>query len=292
MASSTTDLLPPLRWIALLAALWAWPSFSFAAEWTSGGELGLEGRSFLNDGDRRTTDQGLALAGRFELRHDHEAWAEKTKIVGRLDRYDRARDTFFPEELWLQFTANLPRLRLGIDTVTWTALEAFHPADTVNSRNFDSDLENFEKIGEPMLAAKFDVAEGSTVSALFMPVYVKTLIPSPYSRLNLSGPHSEAEAFEDQADRNSTSDRKCANEGARRSSENFSQCNLEHGRHPFCNKCAKPARPPRRVPTEIDPSVSSWIMGTAADMRADGRHFAGYRESARRHHAVLPYPID
>jgi hypothetical protein len=186
---------PRLRSILLGLAAASLPSLALATEAspperkrllgeiTSRGEVAVESRIFRDDDLPITRDRALALFGRLEWRHQHAPFEEKIRGYGRADHYDRARSTVVLEEAWLQVRRGRLRLRLGADLVNWTATEAFHPADVINARNLDSDLENLEKVGEPMAAVQVGLFEGMTASVLFMPVYMKTLFPSPKSRL-------------------------------------------------------------------------------------------------------------
>ena len=170
--------------------------------WTSRGELGLEGRAFWNDDDPITIDQGLGMFGRLEVDHRHGRFEEKARGFGRLDVFDPERTTLVGEEIWAQVQGERLRLRVGMDIVTWTALEAFHPVDVINARNLDSDLENLEKIGEPMAALQVQPFEGTTLTAMFMPVYMETLFPSPRSRLNFAAPGVDLRDARQLLDRN------------------------------------------------------------------------------------------
>ena len=156
---------------------------SWLGQITSRGEVAVETRLFRNDHAVATRDRALALFGRLEWRRQHAPFEEKVRGYGRADHYDRGRSTMVLEEAWVQFRRGRLRLRLGADLINWTATEAFHPADVINARNLDSDLENLEKVGEPMAALQVGLLEGMTASFMFMPVYSKTLFPSPRSRL-------------------------------------------------------------------------------------------------------------
>jgi hypothetical protein len=159
-----------------------------AGGWSSRGELALETRAFRNDHDPVTRDYGVGMFGQLELRYERGFFQAKGRGFGRLDANDRQRTTLVDEEAWLQAQSDRLRLRIGVDVVNWTALEAFHPADVINARNLDSDLENFERIGEPMAALQVRAFEQTTITAMFMPVYMTTRFPSPYSRLNFAPP--------------------------------------------------------------------------------------------------------
>jgi hypothetical protein len=169
--------------LSLLALAAAAPA---RAEVTSKGELAVEGRAFPDDDNELTHDQALGLFGRLEARHQHAPFEEKLRAYGRLDHYDDRRSTLVLEEAFVQVRQGRVRLRVGADIVNWTATEAFHPADVINARNLDSDLESLEKVGEPMVAGQVTVAEGTTAALMVMPVYMETLLPSPGSRLSLA----------------------------------------------------------------------------------------------------------
>jgi hypothetical protein len=147
--------------------------------------VGLEARGFVNDDDAVTHDQGLALSGRLEVEHEADASRARLRVLGRVDATDEERASLVLEEAWVQAEAGWLRLRVGADLLNWTATEAFHPADVMNSRNLDSDLENLEKLGEPMVAATVRLGDGS-LALYYMPAHLRPLFPSPRSRLSFA----------------------------------------------------------------------------------------------------------
>jgi hypothetical protein len=160
-------------------------------EWTSKGDLALDGRVFPDDDNAATIDHGLGLQGRLELRHRHGPFDEKVRVYGRMDHYDEQRSTLAWEEAFIQVGSERVRLRAGLDIVNWTATEAFHPADVINARNLDSDLENLEKIGEPMVALllrPFGESAETTVTLLALPYRSEPIFASQHSRLNFGSP--------------------------------------------------------------------------------------------------------
>lgn len=159
----------------------------------TGGEIALEARVFEADQDARTRDQGLALFGRFEWQLRQGEAEARLRAFGRVDARDSKRSLAAIEEAFVQWKRGRLRLRVGADIVNWSATEAFHPADVLNARNFDSDIENFEKLGEPMIAVQAGLASGA-VQLLLMPVYVDSVFPSPRSRLNLAPAGTDLQA--------------------------------------------------------------------------------------------------
>lgn len=154
----------------------------------SRGQIALEGRAFAPDDDPTTEDWGFALFSRLEWSHSHDPWQERLRVTGRLDAIDDGRDHVVLEEAWVQYWRGRLKLRLGADIVNWTATEAFHPADVLNARNLDSDLENYEKVGEPLLLVALSLLEDTTLELYVMPAYMAALLPSQRSRLRLVPP--------------------------------------------------------------------------------------------------------
>lgn len=161
-------------------------ALGFPGTWSSKGELGFEGRLFKDDHLDITADRGAGLLGRLEIRHSHARLEEKLRFFGRLDHYDRERTVLVFEEAWLQAASERVRLRAGMDLLNWTATEAFHPADVINARNLDSDLENLEKVGELMAALQVKVADDTSLSVLYMPYRTQPILTSPNSRLSFA----------------------------------------------------------------------------------------------------------
>jgi hypothetical protein len=160
----------------------------FGGTTASRGDISFENRVFRDDDDPLTKDAGIGMLGRIEWRHTHAPLEEKVRVYGRLDALDQRRSIMVVEEAWVQVRRGSLRMRAGADIVNWTATEAFHPADVINARNLDSDLENFEKLGEPMVVLMVRVLDGTTVSAYFLPHYTNPIFSSPHSRLHFAPP--------------------------------------------------------------------------------------------------------
>lgn len=165
------------------------------SKWESQGQLALESRVFSNDQSPDTVDLGLGLFGRLELEHKHKPFREKVRLYGRMDQQDMRRTILVVEELWAAWDFGPFELRVGADILNWSATEAFHPADVINARNIDSDAENYEKVGEPMVQLSTKLGRGS-LKAIFMPYYSQPILPSSRSRLNFLPPNVVNEELE------------------------------------------------------------------------------------------------
>ncbi len=161
------------------------PQNDALASWSSRGEVALESRVFPDDSSDLTVDQGIGMFGRLQVDHRSKPFRERLRVYGRLDREDRGRSVLVIEEAWVEWKAKPFRIRAGVDLLNWTATEAFHPADIINSRNLDSSIQNYDKIGEPMVSISYKSRLG-VLTAYHMPTVMDPILPSPASRLSFT----------------------------------------------------------------------------------------------------------
>lgn len=157
---------------------------------SSKGELGTEGRIFYPS----DTDQGdlgnIAGIGRLYLKAKYGKFKLSFRGFGRHDGFDRKRSALFPEEAYLEYKQNPILIRLGYQLQTWTATEAFHPADIINSRYLDGSVQAPEKRGELMGLARLKFGSGN-IELFFMPLFSSPIFPSEDSRFRF-GPLGQA----------------------------------------------------------------------------------------------------
>jgi hypothetical protein len=159
----------------------------------SRGELGAESRVFWPDGTAETDPGNVAVVGRLQVDAEADALDEvsaRLRAFSRMDSADDSRRLIVPEELFISAELEPVRLRVGYQMLNWTATEAFHPADILNSRILDGSFENPEKLGELMVAARVEIPNGH-VDVLAMPRFTAPKLPSSRSPASLSGPEIE-----------------------------------------------------------------------------------------------------
>jgi hypothetical protein len=162
-------------------------------DFESKGELGTESRLFYPDDTKKTDIGNVAVVGRLQV--DAEVGdpgpldeiSARGRLFSRLDPYDDQRSRVVPEELYLNLELGNFRARAGYQMLSWTATEAFHPADVINSRILDGSFENPEKIGELIGSLRFEIPDGN-IEFFFMPLFTEPVLPSTRSPLSLSGP--------------------------------------------------------------------------------------------------------
>ena len=166
------------------------PASAAAADALSRGTVSLEARAFNPDEFEETEDNGVALATALEIkwRNSNGKLAAVLRGFGRFDALDDTRNIVDLESAYVSYTVKALSVLAGVQILNWTATEAFHPADVMNSRNYDSDPENPEKLGEPMLEVRLRVLQGY-IDAYFMPVRLPPVLPNTTSRLSLFGPN-------------------------------------------------------------------------------------------------------
>jgi hypothetical protein len=153
--------------------------------WAS--EISYEGRYFNDDGVENTVDYNNAALMRIKMDFEVDDWEGRFSVFGRFDANDEDRNLGTIEDAWIGFEGETFTLRAGWMIFNWSATEAFHPADSVNSKNLDSNLDNLEKLGEPTISISHNVFENGQVSYFYFPYYVKPKYPGPDSRYGFGG---------------------------------------------------------------------------------------------------------
>jgi hypothetical protein len=178
-----------------LLSLQAW-SFFGEGEWSGQGETAFQYRAFEDDNNNSTQDIGLAIFTRLESQYEGESSRHVFRGFGRVDEKDKDRDLIRLEDAYFSWRLGPEqswKFLVGYKIFNWTATEAFHPADMVNSRNYDSDLENLEKMGEftVELEKEFDLG---TFSLYLWPQFEEPFFPGNRSRLGVDSGFTLARA--------------------------------------------------------------------------------------------------
>lgn len=174
--------------VASCTTILASPAAALDLKLKSRGELRSETRHFIiEDDEPLTVDTNSALAARLELKGKLGDVRLMARGFARYDPTDLDRSAVFAEDVFAEFRAGDFRLRVGAMLLNWTATEAFHPADIINSRYLDSNVENQEKRGEPMVALRYKFLDGN-VELYYMPFFVEPFFPSAFSRQSFAPP--------------------------------------------------------------------------------------------------------
>lgn len=168
----------------LLAALFIGLADPLAAAWQSRGEISPEVRVFADDEDPATRDRITGIHSRLEGDYRGDDWRLRYAVTGFAAAEEESADRAFVEEAWVGYRPGPLRLRVGWQVLNWSATEAFHPADVINSVDFNSDFESQDKLGEP-LADLGLIAGDLAVHVLVMPRVTRPVLPAPGSRASI-----------------------------------------------------------------------------------------------------------
>lgn len=175
--------------LALLGLNTSWAQVYWLDDTSSQGEVGIETRVFDRDSNPDTQDWGVSLFSRVEARYENREFRHVFRGMARIDRKDEGRNIIAIEDAYVSarlFSGGRTRLLAGYKIFNWTATEAFHPADQINSRNYDGELENLEKKGELTVELEVPFWNG-TLSFYLFPRFEEPKLPSPNSRLGGTG---------------------------------------------------------------------------------------------------------
>ncbi len=155
------------------------------AAWEGQGEAAFEFRQFESDTDQNTVESVPSLFTRIDTKNDGEIMDMAFRGYGRVSEREPSRNILRFEDAYARFPVGPEgdwSFFAGYKTYNWTATEAFHPADAVNSRNLDSEFENFEKMGELTIEVEIPVFRGN-FSLFYWPRFEAPHFPGAKSRL-------------------------------------------------------------------------------------------------------------
>ncbi|MDA9189726.1 hypothetical protein N9O57_01970 [bacterium] len=172
-------------------------SHSSFGEFDYQGNFSLDFKTFTSDDSDKSQEQSLSSYGNFSAKYEKDRYRLVFSTFGRFGFIDPDRNILKVEDAYSEFQLDKNEnfvLTTGYKVFNWTALEVFHPVDSVNSRNFDSDFEKFEKIGE--LTVSLDINfDSSVLSFYYFPLFEKPHYPGDESRLGVGADLDDSYIF-------------------------------------------------------------------------------------------------
>lgn len=169
--------------VAVLAASF---SAGAAAQWDWSGELSLETRIFPErpaypDQDRATVSPSVAVQP--ELRYEWAEGANRLTFIpfGRLDAHDDSRSHFDVRELNYLHLRDTWDIKAGLSKVFWGVTESVHLVDIVNQTDFVEDVDNEDKLGQPMVNLNL-LRDWGTLSFFVLPGFRERTFPGDKAR--------------------------------------------------------------------------------------------------------------
>lgn len=189
------------RWTAASLAvlsLLVLPCDAHASEWTPEtevfGELEFEGTGFFEDPQFLGQDRdGFSIAGKATFLAE---WADGDVIFrftpfARFDVQDDRRTHADVRELKLDIVEDNWSFTIGADTVFWGKTEVQHLVDIINQTDQVEDLDDEDRLGQPMLRVGYLSGIGE-FSAFFLPYFRERTFPGVSGRLRSAPPVNTA----------------------------------------------------------------------------------------------------
>ena len=119
---------------------------------------------------QRRHDASIAGTATLLLEWADGDYAFRFTPFGRLDAVDARRTHVDIRELKLDGLAGAWSYTVGVDTVFWGKTEAVHLVDIINQTDQVEDLDDEDRLGQPMLRLGY-LAEIGEFSGFFMPYF-------------------------------------------------------------------------------------------------------------------------
>ncbi len=150
------------------------------------GSVGFENRLFFEKGalpgQISTYQLSLELEADLRWQSSDQAWDIVVIPYTRLDAKDRERTHFDLREAYVRWTGDEWTVRAGLGKVFWGVAESVHLVDIINQSDSVEDIDNEDKLGQPMLEVSTQRDWGQ-ITAYVMPGFRKRTFPGADGRL-------------------------------------------------------------------------------------------------------------
>ena len=166
-------------------------STGVTAEFELSGSLGVENRLFFEGPSlpgQLQTYQGsleLELDARWSL--GDGKWDVVMVPYARLDGRDTGRTHFDMREAYVRFNGDSVSIRAGLAKVFWGVAESVHLVDIINQSDAVEDIDNEDKLGQPMVEISIQQDWG-LLTGYVMPAFRKRTFPGDDGRLRFPLP--------------------------------------------------------------------------------------------------------
>lgn len=164
--------IPPL----VAAAISLFSPAASAGEWEVSGSVGAELRTFLEGGtlpDQLDTFQpSLQFEGDVRWYSEDNKWNLVLVPYVRLDGKDGRRTHMDMREAYMRYTGEEWSVRAGLAKVFWGVAESRHLVDIINQSDSIEDIDDEDKLGQPMLEVS-TIRDWGQVTAYVLPAFRK-----------------------------------------------------------------------------------------------------------------------
>lgn len=173
-----------LRWPLIILVLLGQAHASFMDNLSYSGQVSFAYRQFEGDSNEENVDHQQDNYAKFNATYEGDSYKVFLSAFGRIDSADSSRNIFNMDEAFYKYTKDAWSISVGNHIFNWSVLEIFHPVDSINARNLDSNAVAIERLGQPaaVITREFDSSILQIISLL------KTVSPIMPSRRNRNGP--------------------------------------------------------------------------------------------------------
>lgn len=155
-----------------------------------GASVGTELRTFFEDGafpgQFNTFQPSLQLEGDLRWQSDSRTWDMVIVPYARIDGQDDRRSHFDMREAYLRWSGDEWTVRAGLAKVFWGVAESRHLVDIINQYDAVEDIDEEDKLGQPMLEVS-TIRDWGQVTGYVMPFFRKRTFPGLDGRLRFPG---------------------------------------------------------------------------------------------------------
>ncbi len=165
-------------YICAILFFFSTPTF---AEFDYSAEIGTKLRLFEDDEKSYSNDYQLDLKSKLQADYEVDQYRLHIGFFARVDQNDSQRNIINFDELYLLRTFNNFSVNVGNNIFNWSVMEIFHPVDTINSKNFDSNGDLAERLGQSSLILKYEFENSFFEGILFISSQ-KSIMPGESNR--------------------------------------------------------------------------------------------------------------
>jgi hypothetical protein len=172
-------------------------SFDYSAQ------IGTRYKHFEDDDLDFTQDYQLDLKTKFQADYENDFFRLHMGFFSRIDQNNSQRNIINFDEFYLKKEFESSSWSIGNHVFNWSVLEIFHPVDTINSKNFDSNGDLTERLGQPSLIYHKDF-ESSFFEIILFLANQKSILPDRGNRNGAKVEFEEAKYVNKSQDISST----------------------------------------------------------------------------------------
>ncbi len=161
--------------IGFLFPLMAFADFDYRAQ------VGVRYKAFPDDNKPETKDYQLDLKTKFQSDYEADSLRFHLGFFSRVDQNNSKRNILNFDETYLKKEFRASSLSAGNHIFNWSVLEVFHPVDTINAKNFDSNGDLIERLGLPSIVYHKDF-ESSFIELIAIVKNIPSIFPDESNR--------------------------------------------------------------------------------------------------------------